>query len=158
DLLHGRASPIALYADAGYFLMYQRISGAVTAVARTLGAEIENARLIAIGVDPPVAAAAADPMPLTPVALFNPHGGYATYVLPAAFILILQQTLLVGIGLLGTLPSTNDAAERTAAAAGPLATVAGKILAYFVLELPILLIYLVALPYHYGVPRLGTVF
>jgi len=33
DLLHGRASPIALYADASYFLVYQRVSGGVAAVA-----------------------------------------------------------------------------------------------------------------------------
>ncbi len=55
DLLHGRASPIALYADASYFLIYQRVSGAAAAVARTLGAEVETTRLIDIGVDPAVA-------------------------------------------------------------------------------------------------------
>ena len=54
------------------------------------------------GVDPGIAAAAADPLPLTTVTLFNPQAGYATYVLPAAFVLILQQTLLMGIGLLAT--------------------------------------------------------
>jgi ABC-2 type transport system permease protein len=96
DLLHGRPSPVALYADASYFLAYQRISGGVTAVARTFGAEVETARLIAAGIDPAIAAAAADPMPLTSVALFNPQAGYATYVLPAAFVLLLQQTLLIG--------------------------------------------------------------
>jgi len=31
DLLHGRASPIALYADASYFLLYQRVAGGVAA-------------------------------------------------------------------------------------------------------------------------------
>jgi len=36
DLLHGRASPIALYADASYFLVYQRVAGGVAAVAQTL--------------------------------------------------------------------------------------------------------------------------
>jgi ABC-2 type transport system permease protein len=45
DLLHGRPSPVALYADASYFLIYQRVAGAVAAVARTVGAEIEAARL-----------------------------------------------------------------------------------------------------------------
>ena len=30
--------------------------------------------------------------------LFNPTGGYASYVVPAAFLLILQQTLLMGVG------------------------------------------------------------
>src|SRR5258708_4467983 len=84
DLLHGRASPIALYADASYFLMYQRMSGGVVAVARTLGVEVEAARLIGIGVDPALAAAATDPMQLTAVPLFNPHVGYATYLLPRA--------------------------------------------------------------------------
>src|SRR6476661_5631990 len=58
DLLHGRPSPIALYADASYFLIYQRVAGAVAAVARTVGAEIETARLIAIGVDPAIAVVA----------------------------------------------------------------------------------------------------
>ena len=51
DVLHGRASPIALYADASYFLIYQRVSGAVNGVARTMGAEVEAARLIGAGVD-----------------------------------------------------------------------------------------------------------
>ena len=28
ELLHGRSSPVALYADASYFLIYQRVAGA----------------------------------------------------------------------------------------------------------------------------------
>jgi len=61
ELLHGRPSPVALYADASYFLMYQRVAGGVAAVARTLGAEVEAGRLIGIGVDPALAVAATDP-------------------------------------------------------------------------------------------------
>ncbi len=155
DLLHGRQSPVALYGDASYFLIYQRVAGAVVAVARTMGAEIETARLIAANIDPVLAAAAPDPMPLTAVALFNPQGGYATYILPAAFVLILQQTLLIGVGLLGTIG--NDAAARNpaASAAGPLARVGGRLLAYLVIEAIVLPFYLIVLPYLYGIPRLG---
>jgi ABC-2 type transport system permease protein len=157
DLLHGRASPVALYADASYFLMFQRISGGVAAVARTFGAEAEIVRLIGAGVDPAVAGAVADPMPLTTVALFNPQGGYATYVLPGAFVLILQQTLLIGVGLLGTLPS-GDPGFRTARAKknGIAVAVLGKMLAYLALEALIVPFYLIVLPYLYGVPRLGS--
>lgn len=150
DLLHGRPSPVALYADGSYFLIYQRIAGGVAAVARALGAEVETVRLIAVGIDPVVAEAVADPMPLTAVPLFNPQGGYATYILPAAFILILQQTLLIGTGLLGTLPDR-------APIAGPAATVMGKLLAYLLLEAIILPFYLIVLPFLYGIPRLGSV-
>jgi ABC-2 type transport system permease protein len=158
ELLHGRPSPVALYADASYFLIYQRVAGAVAAVARTVGAEIETARLIAIGADPAIAAAASDPLRLTAVPVFNPEGGYATYVLPAAFVLILQQTLLMGVGLLGTLPGAGPAEGVTRRRRPlPVAIVAGKLLAYLALEAVILPIYLIVLPYLYGVPRLGGV-
>ena len=158
ELLHGRPSPVALYADASYFLIYQRVAGAVAAVARTAGAEVETARLIAIGVDPAIAVAASDPMPLTAVPLFNPEGGYATYVLPAAFVLILQQTLLMGVGLLSTLPGGDPAEGDTGRKRpAPLAIVAGKLLAYLALEAVILPAYLIGLPYLYGLPRLGGI-
>lgn len=150
DLLHGRPAPVALYADASYFLMYSRIAGGVAAVARSFGAEVEAARLVGLGVDPVLAQAAGDPMPLTAVSLFNPQGGYASYVLPAAFVLILQQTLLIGVGLLGTLPGNDPTAS-------PAALVAGRLLAYLLLEAGIILFYLVCLPFLYGVPRLGSV-
>jgi len=157
ELLHGRPSPIALYGDASYFLMYQRVSGGVMAVARTFGAQVEATRLVGLGIDPVIASAATDPMPLTAVPLFNPQGGYATYVLPAAFILILQQTLLIGVGLLGTLPGARlSAGESEAGNAGPVTVVLGKLLAYLTLEAIIVPLYLIALPYFYGVPRLGS--
>ncbi len=157
DLLHGRPAPIALYADASYFLIYQRIAGATSAVANQLGAEVEAARLIDIGIDPAVAIAVADPMPLTTVALFNPQAGYATYVLPAAFVLLLQQTLLIGVGLLGTVGADLPGSESAAARPGIAATILGKMLAYLALEAFIVPFYLIALPYLYGVPRLGSV-
>jgi ABC-2 type transport system permease protein len=158
ELLHGRSSPVALYADASYFLIYQRVAGAVAAVARTVGAEIETARLIAIGVDPAIAVAAPDPMPLTAQPLFNPEGGYATYVLPAAFVLLLQQMLLMGVALLATMAGIGFVAtDATAARPGPLAVIAGKLLAYLALEAAILPVYLLVLPYLYGLPRLGGV-
>jgi ABC-2 type transport system permease protein len=156
ELLHGRPSPVALYADASYFLIYQRVAGAVSAVAQTVGAEVEAARLVAIGVDPAIAVAASSPMPLTAVPLFNPEGGYATYVLPAAFVLLLQQILLMGVGLLNSMPDTNQASasrERRS----PLVTILGKLLAYLALEAVVLPLYLVVLPYLYGLPRLGGV-
>ncbi|MBX9828501.1 MAG: ABC transporter permease [Xanthobacteraceae bacterium] len=159
DLLHGRQSPVALYADASYFLMYQRMSGAVAGVARALGVEIETRRLIGLGVDPAIAAAATDPMPLTAVQLFNPQGGYATYVLPGALILLLQQTLLIGVGLLGTMPGSRSASPSRSE--DPLyeavITVLGKLMAYLAVEVVIVPFYLIGLPYLYGIPRLGSV-
>jgi ABC-2 type transport system permease protein len=155
DLLHERASPIAVYADASYFLIFQRITIAISAVARTLGTEIETARLIGEGIDPSIAPAVASPMELTAVPLFNPQGGYATYILPAAFVLLLQQTLLIATGLLGTLPAGTQG--QGGPAPSPLGTVIGKCFAYLLIEAAIVPLYLIVLPYLYGVPRLGSV-
>ena len=155
DLLHGRAAPVAIYADASYFLVYSRISGAVTALARTMGAEVETSRLVAAQVDPAIAIAAADPMPLTAIPLFNPQGGYATYILPAAFVLILQQTLLIGVGLLGTYPNPG-LAEIPPEQADAIERVVGRLLAYLLVEMVVFSFYLIVLPYLYGIPRLGS--
>jgi len=156
DLLHGRAAPLALYADASYFMLYSRISGAVMALAKTMGAEVEAKRLVAAHVDPDLAVAATDPMPLTAIALFNPQGGYATYILPAAFVLLLQQTFLIGVSLLGTYPNAweKGAAQRRI---GALDRVIGRLLAYLVVEAVAFALYLIVLPYLYGIPRLGSV-
>jgi ABC-2 type transport system permease protein len=158
ELLHGRSSPVALYADASYFLIYSRVAGAINAVVRTMGVEIETARLIDLGVDPVIAAAASDPLRLTAVPVFNPQGGYATYVLPAAFVLILQQTLLMGVALLGTLPGADPAnLTRGYGRPAPLTIIVGKLLAYLALQAIVLPVYLIVLPYLYGIPRLGGI-
>lgn len=154
ELLHGRPSPVALYADASYFLIYQRVAGAVSAVAQTVGAEVESARLVAIGVDPAIAASASNPMPLTAVPLFNPESGYATYILPAAFVLLLQQILLMGVGLLNSMPDPDQATAGRERWFLP-SIMIGKLLAYLALQAVVLPLYLVILPYLYGLPRLG---
>lgn len=42
-----------------------------------------------------------DPIPYESVALFNSQNGFASFLVPAILILVLQQTLILGIGMLG---------------------------------------------------------
>jgi ABC-2 type transport system permease protein len=46
---------------------------------------------------------ALSPAELLTEPLYNPTGGYASYVVPAAFVLIIQQTLLIGAATLTAL-------------------------------------------------------
>jgi ABC-2 type transport system permease protein len=46
---------------------------------------------------------ALSPAELLTEPLYNPTGGYASYVVPAAFVLIIQQTLLMGTATLTAL-------------------------------------------------------
>lgn len=154
DLLHSRPAPVAVYADASYFLIYNRVSGAVSALAKTMGADVEAKRLVAAHVDPVLARAATDPMPLTAIPLFNPQGGYATYILPAAFVLILQQTFMIAVSLLGTYPNAF-ATEPRYRRIGAVDRLVGKLLAYLAVETLVFAVYLIGLPHLYGIPRLG---
>src|SRR5262249_48216917 len=81
---------------------------------------------------------------------------YATYILPGAFVLLLQQLLLMGVGLLSTLPDSDpDEDDTRRPAPSPVVTIAGKFLAYLALQAVILPVYLIVLPYMYGLPRFG---
>ncbi|OCC02169.1 ABC transporter permease [Labrys sp. WJW] len=156
DLLHGRASPISLYSDASYFLINTRVAGAVNTVARAYGAEVETARLIGLGIDPAVAASATSPMPLVSIPLFNPQGGYATYVLPGAFTIIMQQTLLIAVCLLATIAGMPGVAGQSVPDVGATATVLGKLAAYLTVAVLLVPFYFIVLPYFYNIPRLGA--
>jgi ABC-2 type transport system permease protein len=79
--------------------------------------------------------------------IFNPVGGYASYVVPAAFVLILQQTLLIGAAMLtGTALATGG---------GAFAGVLGRGVAHLTIYLPAVALYLIVLPRIYGFSTLG---
>jgi len=155
DMLRGGATTLALYADASYFLMYQQLSTGVNTVARGLGAEVEMGRLVAQGVAPTNALAEVDPLPLVLVPLFNPQGGYASYLLPAAFVLILQQTLMMGAGLLAT--RREPSAQRADVTGGNgWRNLLGQALAYVSLYAFLIPLFLQGVPGWYGLPALGS--
>ena len=149
NLLRGRQSPVAVYADASYFLMYQRVMQGVAVPIRQMGAEVEAGRLMAAGAGLEVARAQVSPANQVEVALFNPAAGYATYVLPAAFVLILQQTILMGLALTAT--------RRRRGADHAVWLVLGRMTAWAMIYAVLLPIYLIVLPALYGLPNLGRV-
>jgi len=68
-----------------------------------MSAGIQVQRFQAKGLSRPAALAARDPLPVMSFPLFNPSNSHTNYLIPALLILILQQTLLIGIGALGGL-------------------------------------------------------
>ncbi len=130
DVLRGEPATVACFTDAAYFLVYRQAATGLLAAVGTLSAGIEIQRLEAGGMSPDQAAAARAPVLAADRPLFNPAEGYASYIVPGVMVLILQQTLLIGIGLLaGT--AREDGEES--ASAGSLATTVGRVLAYFVI-------------------------
>lgn len=149
---------VAVYCDASYLMIYQQVMTGISVATGTLSAGIEIKRLQAGGMSEDQAKEARDPLPLLSVALFNPSGGYASYVVPAVLIMVLQQTLLIGIGMLGG--TAREARQRTAptssvAPAGTIAGVLGKSGAYLSIYLFNAGYYFVVLPRLYRFPQRG---
>ena len=101
DVLRGKQAVVSVYADACYFLIYRQVVTGVYKATATLSAGVEIRRYTAAGLGEKQAKRTREPLPIVSRPLFNPAGGYATYVVPGVFILLLQQTLLIGIGMLG---------------------------------------------------------
>ena len=100
-LMRGQKANLAVYADASYFLMYRQVFFDITGSVLSSGSGVERQRLMAAGAQDVQAVAVSDPVHLTVTNLYNPYGGYASFIMPAIIILILQQTLLIGIGMVG---------------------------------------------------------
>lgn len=100
-LYGGEQAVVSIYCDASYFLMYRQVfQELVTSIGKT-GAMVEFQRLIAKGANIPQAQAATQPVIYQSHNLFNPYLGYGSFVMPAILMLIIQQTMLIGIGMIG---------------------------------------------------------
>jgi ABC-2 type transport system permease protein len=154
EVLKGNKARLAAYVDSAYFLLFSRtlqgISEAVGAVTQEIaehGARTDGSLAHA-------AVTRASPVELLSQPLFNPTGGYASYVVPAAFVLILQQTLFLGIATLGGVAFEQGGGAGRRQRAGARAIV-GQALAHVCLAMPGLALYLIILPRIYGFSTLG---
>lgn len=93
---------VSVYCDMSLMLAYKNVYQTAVAVQGLMGAEIQTKLL-----GNPTARedeVATQPLHVEEVPIFNTTGGYGNFILPGVLILILQQTLLLGMGLFsGTL-------------------------------------------------------
>jgi ABC-2 type transport system permease protein len=135
NILNFQTATVSVYADAAYMIIYKQIVVASTYTVGTLSAGVEILRRTAKGSQLERSFIDRDPLPIETFALYNPKGGYATYLMPAVLLLILQQTLLLGIGLIGgTLKEkgiNNYLIKIGSKFWGAMAIAVGKSMAYF---------------------------
>jgi ABC-2 type transport system permease protein len=90
-------STISVYCDMALMLTYKAIYQTAMAVSQKMGAGIQTK--LAGKYTKREEVINASPLDVEEVAMFNPQAGYGTAILTAVLILIIQQTLALGIGL-----------------------------------------------------------
>ena len=88
---------VSAYCDMALMLTYKAIYQTAMAVSQQMGAQIQTRLSGNYTVREDIVTTS--PLDVEEVAMFNPQGGYGTAVLPAVLMLIIQQTLALGIGL-----------------------------------------------------------
>jgi len=109
DIMLGRPVTLAVAGDAAFFLVYGAVAEGAATVGATLGAGIKIGRMVAGGQEIRSSTRRWRSFGLNARPVFNTVLGYVFYVVPAVFVLILQQTLLIGTGVLG---GTQNALRR----------------------------------------------
>ena len=92
---------ISLYCDMSSFLYMKAIYLSCNQVMLESLRNIQIDRYEQMGMDKEFAWALVQDAPYTETALFTPTGGYGSFLIPAVLVLILHQTLLFGICMLG---------------------------------------------------------
>jgi len=148
DALKGIPVHVPIYADATYLFIFRTTANGIAVAINTLSSELAAGGARTDGSLVKADLATSSPADILLQPIFNPVGGFASYIVPAAFVLILQQTLLIGAAILTGLALTQ-------AAGGALANVLGRGIAHLTIYLPPLALYFIVLPRFYGFSALG---
>jgi len=156
NVLKGVQARLPIYVDSTYFIIFNRALQGISESVQAYAADALARGARPEGVAVQTASRARDPVQLVTVPLFNPTASYSSYVVPAAFVLILHQTLLMGAAMLGgaAFEQGGSAAPRALASG---ARILGRALAHWTIYVPALLLYFVIMPRVYGFSTLGSV-
>jgi len=157
DLHQGRQTTVSLYSDMSALLFYKAFLLTATEVSLDMGAEIAASRA-------PASTDQAEliqihPIPSEAITMFNTQNGFASFLVPAILVLVLQQTLLLGIGMLGGTARESNRFNSLVPISkhfnGTLRIVMGKSLTYLVFYVLVCLWVLVIVPRLFSLPQVG---
>lgn len=99
-LANGDQAIIGVYADMAGMLYYKSALLAATNVSLALNKQLKVERFYT-GATSRQEAIATQPIDYDYIPLYNPQSGFASFLMPAVMMLILQQTLMLGLGMVG---------------------------------------------------------
>lgn len=156
DIWHGEQTHVGLYCDMCSMLYYKAFMLTATNVSLEMNKDIkidrlqtstdEQAKIIKM------------PIEYDYVSLYNPQSGFAAFLIPPVLMLIIQQTLFLGIGM-----SAGDTREKYMGSfvpfgriyKNPFHIVLGKLAFYFILYLMLGLYIFTLVTQEFGLPQLG---
>jgi ABC-2 type transport system permease protein len=161
DIMNGKQAVVTAYCDASYFLVYKQVYSGIAFSGGAFGGGVEVKRMLAEGKSYQQALEMQDPLQATVYTLYNPGGGYGSFVIPGIVMVILQQTLLIGLGMMGGTRRDPVARSHASPWFRKRGEIAGMILGQSSVYVSIYIINVLfgafILPYWFNFPQQGSV-
>ena len=157
DINTGKQTHINVFADVSSFFWYRNLSIATSYVTRTMGYEIEAKGLIAKGSTYDDAIRSVRKFIPQEAILYNP-GGYPSFITPIVLIILIQQTIFMGIGMIAGKTTERskwrDLTPNNVHYRGLFRIIFGRALAVFLVYIPISIYLLIIIPHLFNLPSL----
>ncbi|MCD8268394.1 MAG: ABC transporter permease [Parabacteroides sp.] len=157
DIHKGKQATVSLYCDMSALLFYKAFLLATTEVSLEIGKEIRAQNNPSSTSEQEKITV--DPIPYESVALFNSQNGFASFLVPAILILVIQQTLILGIGMLGGTAREKNRFHSLVPVSrhfnGTLRIVLGKSFSYISLYVVVCIWALAVVPKLFSLPQVG---
>lgn len=101
NILLGKGATLSYAGDASYFLIYSAIAKGLTLAGLDTGKKIQRLFLLSKSENSKVVDKKLNSITLNSLPAFNHSLGYPSYLVPGLFLLILHQTLLIGLSIIG---------------------------------------------------------
>lgn len=158
NLMRNQQTYVSIFSDMSGLLYYKALLMANTAVSLKMNAEIKVKRNPSTLLEQD--RVTQQPLAYEEINLFNPQTGFASFLIPAVLMLIIQQTLLLGVGMsAGTARESNRFRELVPVSRhnrGLLRVVFGKSLAYMLIYLPLSVYVLGVVPHLFHLNQIGN--
>jgi len=161
-LQSGDQTTVSIYADISSFMYYRIINQACNNCVMALNQQVQVERLNANGITGESAAIISNPIPYEGITLYNEGAGFASFLMPAILIIILFQTLFLGIGMIaGTSRGENRfhvLVSSSVHRGGTFRVIIGKSTCYFLLYAAWSFFILMLIPRAFNLPHIGIPF
>lgn len=145
---------ICLFCDMSSFLYYRSVLTGASGVLVDEMQEIQLERYALAGITGESADELVQALPYEDVKLYSPGGGFKSFLVPALLVLVIHQTLFLGISILfGT--AREEKRERADSEKGAVKTVIGRATALLLIYIPLTAIDLILVPMMFGLPHIG---
>lgn len=157
QIARGEQAHVSLFCDMGGLLNYKALLLAASEVSIAMGKNIQVAGLDVV--TKKQGEIAASPVRIEEIKMFNPQGGFASFIIPAVLVLVIQQSLLLGVGTIAGTARDRSRKKRLIPAnrhyRNPFSILIGKMLAYLPVYLVMSFWVFLIVPRIFGLTQIG---